>query len=71
MCYKILRRQKSNFRSSDQWPAFRLIGESCVSSGLINIASIDREAVSAALDARAHGPDEELFFHGKQVGLQA
>jgi len=41
-----------------------------VSSGLINSASIDREAVCAALDARAHGPGDELFFHGKRVGLQ-
>ena len=69
MCYKIPRRQKSNFRSSDQWPAFRLSGESCVSSGLIILASIDREAVCAALEARAHGPDEELFFHVERVGL--
>jgi hypothetical protein len=41
-----------------------------VSSGLINLASIDREVVCAALDARVHGPDEELFFHGERVGLQ-
>ena len=42
-----------------------------MSSGLINLASIDRETVCAALDAGAHGPDDELFFHGERVGPQA
>jgi hypothetical protein len=41
-----------------------------VGSSLINLASIDREAVCVALNARAHGADDELFFHGERVGLQ-
>jgi hypothetical protein len=41
-----------------------------VSSGLINLASIVRETVCAVLNARAHGPDDELFFHDERVGLQ-